>query len=270
MKKILLFSFVLFFGIPLAIADLVIIVDIDDLLVGTEERQRKIFHALANEETRWAALKQVKTEHIVFFAGQSLENAGLAHLKPEITDAYRNSPWGKKFFSSEFIQYDTLKSGASDLIRVLVQVTLGKVIYVTGRWDTPEIRDATLAQLKKHGFPLHYETDAQYLRMKPNLTDDDPTFKANEIQKIIQQEGHRVQLILDDSKTNAVAMYKAATELGQQPYVIRLTRDAELPTDFSKLEDIPLKYLLQLTNFEAIIQNQQLTDFMLAVSLSCD
>lgn len=69
--------------------------------------------------------------------------------------------WKERFFSNEYVQYDTPLPGASDYLRALHQGG-GHIFYITGR-NREEMEKGTKAILKKYGFP--FEVDRATLFM---------------------------------------------------------------------------------------------------------
>ncbi len=82
--------------------------------------------------------------------------------------------WKQHFFSNDYLDYDTLTSGAYEFISSLLNHNI-EVMYLTGR-DEIRMKEGTEARLKKERFLLN---PLEKLVMKPNKEINDSEFKRD-------------------------------------------------------------------------------------------
>lgn len=132
----------------------VLVFDLDGTLLDNRPRVAKIFRELAE---RWASrhpkaadsLAVVDAEAIVYGVTENLERLGVTDvaLVQEATQF-----WKERFFTDEYVRYDTETPGALAFVRGCYDRG-ATVVYLTGR-DLPNMALGTFASLRDLGFPI--------------------------------------------------------------------------------------------------------------------
>jgi len=150
---------------------IVCVFDLDSTLFNVSSRTQKILNEFANQHK--PELKNVEILHTDWGLKESLNRAG--YRSEDHTELHQNlrDYWVERFFSNEYLHYDTPYPGAVSFIQKLAK-THCEIHYLTGR-DVKRMGLGTLEVLKKWGFPVKPE----HLHLKPNRTIDDHHFKVD-------------------------------------------------------------------------------------------
>lgn len=161
----------------------VVIFDLDDTLIDTRQRNLRIINDFINGEDisirfplEVEKLKSLLLSDIRYNLADTLKVKGVVDegFVKEIS-----SFWLTNFFSNQYSATDKPNPGAAKYVRKL-QLAGAIIVYLTGR-DVPRMREGTIANLKKLGFPLDNNA---VLMMKPIATMDDLAFKKEALQTI--------------------------------------------------------------------------------------
>ncbi|HMN68242.1 MAG TPA: HAD family hydrolase [Bdellovibrionales bacterium] len=93
--------------------------------------------------------------------------------------------WGKHFFSSRFLDRDTIYPSAPEYVKRLHDFG-ADIMYLTGRGERA-MREGTVAALRRHGFPYLSESK---LMMKPSEIESDEGFKASVMRGLVHGYDH--------------------------------------------------------------------------------
>lgn len=83
--------------------------------------------------------------------------------------------WAERFFTDEYLKYDTPVPGAVDFVRSLYS-SGARIVYVTGRDQRRQLL-GTVKSLRDNGFPIGIQSTE--LIMKPAVEMQDAVFKQN-------------------------------------------------------------------------------------------
>ena len=157
--------------------------DLDSTLLDNGPRQSAILREYGAEKSV-SELAQSQPEHWVSWdIAEAMANSGLAAAEVEKhKDAFKDY-WRERFFTSKYCEIDEMVPGANQFVQA-IRNSGGMVYYVTGRHE--EMRDGTVACLKRLGFPLPNETDVQ-LFMKPTLAEDDDAYKNDTYNRLANE-----------------------------------------------------------------------------------
>lgn len=158
------------------------IFDLDSTLFDVTPRTFKIIKDFAtnfpdkeNFSEDLKKISDIKSLPVIFHIKDTLDAIGIQspELKKELT-----SFWNKHFFSNNYLDYDTLTSGAYEFISSLLNHKV-EVMYLTGR-DEIRMKEGTEVRLKKEGFLLN---SLEKLVMKPRKEMNDSEFKRDVVIK---------------------------------------------------------------------------------------
>lgn len=90
--------------------------------------------------------------------------------------------WREHFFSDAFLEHDQIFDGAADYVKLL-EILGAQILYVTGRYHH-SMRQGTLTQLQKFGFPL--KSESQLIMKSGNSADEQ--FKANQLLELSKMQ----------------------------------------------------------------------------------
>lgn len=177
----------------------VAIFDLDGCLFDTRPRQVRIFRELASAEGL-APLDRVTEAHFLDWSlGATMRRAGIPADWVEAHRAQVRKGWERRFFTSEYVQYDHAMPGAAALVRRVHEVG-AHVVYLTGRDIT--MAAGTEHMLRRFGFPYNRERASLYL--KPVVEMEDTAFKESALLRI--ETMGKVCLFLDN-EPSIVNMY---------------------------------------------------------------
>ncbi len=144
-----------------------IVTDIDNTILRTERRLRKVLEELGWEEL----FPQIRARY----------DGVKALLSPEEQDRFYGL-----FLSECYLHLDEPLPGAAQALRALQEAGY-RIIYLTGRHDAPgdSMRRGTELWLAEHDFP-HPGDGSTLLWMKPRRGLDDRQFKEEALQEILK------------------------------------------------------------------------------------
>lgn len=148
-----------------AVDNPVVIFDLDATLYNNYGRTAAIFREYA-AQSDVAELSAVQGTQ--FSQGFVLEeilttDLGIAADRASAIMATLSPFWKDRFFTNDYIKYDTALPGAVEYVRSLYKKG-AYVLYVTGRYND-SMRSGTIQRMKRDGFPIN--TDRTQLIMKP-------------------------------------------------------------------------------------------------------
>lgn len=153
--------------------------DLDGCLFDNRPRQVQIYRVWAsrNDVVELAALR---VEHFQSWSAvETFERLGLsASRAQELADRSADF-WERWFFDDDYVTLDHALPGASRFVRRLHEHG-ARVLYLTGR--THNQRRSTLANLRRHGFPV--DDDGGNLRTKPGPHISDRDYKREAFEGI--------------------------------------------------------------------------------------
>lgn len=114
--------------------------------------------------------------------------------------------WWERFFREDYLHHDRPNSGAVEFVKQLHN-TGARVIYLTGR-SAPEMREGTVRNLMRDGFPL--EKDGAILLMKPRAELDDKHHKESAVSNLMGQSN--LIASFENEPVNLMAMNAIAPE----------------------------------------------------------
>lgn len=212
--------------------------DLDSTLFDVSPRIQKIIHDFADHSPELATdpatkdlLKAARTINTDWGMRGALERAGLNHTdNTTLTDAIRKF-WKEKFFSSEYLKYDTPFEGAIDYVNTLFNLGV-EIVYLTGREEV-KMKPGTLEGLRLHGFP--YDPPRASLAMRPSHQTEDELFKND---WFIKAPKHRFEVIwfFENEPLNIDAIRKSHPEVEtvfvDSTHSGKATKPVDLPVIF--------------------------------------
>lgn len=185
----------------------VVIMDLDDTLIDTGERNLRIFQEFAAQASVQrdypadaAKISAVKLEQIKYLTDDTLNGIGVTD---KAVQKLVSEFWLARFFTNAYCGLDVAILGAPAYARALERAG-AKIVYLTGR-DAPRMYDGTVQSLKANSFPL--VGAIADLIMKPDAKMDDLTFKKDAFARI-QQMGE-VVAVFENEPANVNAMADA-------------------------------------------------------------
>ena len=175
-------------GLPLAI------IDIDSTIMKTAPRNMRILVELSREiEEIEKIIGEVSEDDI----GWNIIDFLKEHISLSDEQVNRiNSFWAERFFTDEYLLYDTPYTGVKELIQWLIDKGIS-VIYLTGR-DEPNMSAGTVQSFINHGLPTEAGTRFFF---KPDFNEPDLEFKLKAMKEI--NEAGRVVLAVENEPGNA-------------------------------------------------------------------
>jgi hypothetical protein len=186
-----------------------VIFDLEGTLFDNRPRHLRILQEFANAELRTArpeaaqriGLLTIPT--IQYRITDSLTTVGVT--EPDIIN---NAAvyWGERFFTDDYLKYDTPVVGAVAYVRTLYSAG-ARIVYVTGR-DAPRQLMGTVRSLRDNGFPIGIM--GSELIMKPSADVQDPVFKQ-QVTAYLRHYG-KVVAAFDSEPANANVYRRAFPE----------------------------------------------------------
>ena len=152
----------------------IVVFDLDDTLFQTAPRHKAILAAWAQTPAGApyaAAIAALPVERISYDIGDTAKTLGI----PDALVPGLKQFWADRFFTSEYVQYDTPNPGAVAYANALQQAG-AEVVYLTGRSET--MGDGTEKALKAFGFPWNPQHGSTALMLKATAAQHDVDFKA--------------------------------------------------------------------------------------------
>jgi hypothetical protein len=162
----------------------VVVLDLDDTLIITRERNIRILQEFAKEPTTAAQypdeaqqLSSLLVSEIKYSVSDTLKNIGIVNAEfHRLAQEY----WSERFFTDKYCATDQPTVGAARYLHLLNRAG-AKIIYLTGR-DMPRMGKGTAYNLGRNRFPgPNQET---VLMMKPDPKMDDLEFKKQALTEI--------------------------------------------------------------------------------------
>ncbi len=169
--------------------------DLDSTLFNVSPRSEKILHEFA-EEMQLMDLLKVSIEIKDWGIYESLLRAGYHHHKHEDLHAQLKKYWMERFFSSNYLHYDTPYLGAIYFVQLLHKNQI-PIYYLTGR-DVERMGVGTAAVLKKWGFPAKPEQ----IHLKPHKSFDDHLFKLEWVRQIVEKYENSTVYLFENEPVN--------------------------------------------------------------------
>ena len=174
--------------------------DLDSTLFNVSPRTQKIIEEFA-EIHQITALKSVKVEPNHWGLKESLIDSGveLDFSNPnelKLFESLRDS-WKLKFFSNDYLHYDTPYLGAVHFVQTLAENNI-PTFYLTGR-DQNRMGLGTKEVLLKWGFPIKEE---RYLNLKPHKDIDDKIFKFDWVHKLKNENPESIIYFFENEPVN--------------------------------------------------------------------
>lgn len=144
--------------------------DLDSTLFNVSPRSEKILHEFAHEHN-FSNLLKISIDFKDWGVYEALLRAGYTQDEHHELHLKLKKYWSEKFFSSEYLHYDTPYLGAIHFVQSLHKNKI-PIHYLTGR-DSFRMSLGTQAVLKKWGFPAQKEQ----IHLKPHKDIDDHLFK---------------------------------------------------------------------------------------------
>lgn len=185
----------------------IVILDLDDTLINTRERNLRILKEFARQPEIQTAhpaaalkIQNLRMSDIRYQSSDTLKAIGVDH-----EDVLKKASdfWLTRFFTNAYCALDRANPGATKYLHRLVRAG-AMVVYLTGR-DVPRMHDGTLESLGRNMFPTN--SDHALLMMKPDAKMDDLQFKKDSFAQI-EKMGEVVGLF-ENEPANLNAMAEA-------------------------------------------------------------
>ncbi len=156
-----------------------VVFGLDGAICDTRPRTHQILMEFADETAQTnpevsVALKTLRPDRVHYLLRDTLRECNMNH--PEVVRDITKA-WRERFYSDDYVRFDTATPGAPKYLRSLHAAGAG-IVYVTGR-DAPGMLLGTVSSLRLLGFPVA-EPRVQ-LVMKPDGTLGDEAFKREVI-----------------------------------------------------------------------------------------
>ncbi|MFP4511083.1 MAG: HAD family hydrolase [Spirochaetaceae bacterium] len=158
-------------------ADPVAVLDIDSTIMNTAPRNRGILEAACARFPSIAPVVPTMSAADLGWAvaATAAHRAGMSETHREELHRY----WAQRFFSNEWLSYDTPYPGVRTFLLWLQQRSF-HLVYLTGR-DSPNMAEGTVASFVRHRLPVGEGTTFLF---KPDASDDDIAFKQSAVAAI--------------------------------------------------------------------------------------
>ena len=167
-----------------------VLLDLDSTLYEVAPRTVRIYQEAARELVAMPLpVQQALATTSQPATGYSLEDTweklGLCWKNPEFHPAQSalRAFWRERFFSNAYLEHDIPYPGTAEFAHQL-HILGGEIVYLTGR-DEPGMREGTLRNLERDGFPMGPNT---HLRMKASREGEDIPHKVGTA-LTLQKEG---------------------------------------------------------------------------------
>jgi hypothetical protein len=182
----------------------VCIFDLDSTLFNVAPRTEQILKEFSIAEKR-PDLFKIKVHSKDWGLKEILIREGfdLTDRSPENIRLHQRliSFWTEKFFTNEYLHFDTPYLGAVHFVQTLFKENI-EIHYLTGR-DVFRMEQGTKAVLLKWGFPLKSE---KHLHLKPHKNMDDHQFKLDWVKGFKKQAGNSEIYFFENEPVNINAI----------------------------------------------------------------
>ncbi len=222
----------------------VVLFDLDDTLVSTQERSLRILREFASqpeiqrvfpESSRLFLLKETDIQYELALTFKNIGIANKDLLKAASTF------WMQRFFTNAYCSKDKALAGAKIYLHRLIAAG-AKVVYLTGR-DAPGMELGTRANLVRNNFP-HHPSQA-LLMMKPDKSIDDLIFKTQAFTQVAEMG--EVIGVFENEPANLNAMAKAFPQ----------AKAMFVDTIHSPKPDRPVEGAIWIKNYQSQSTNQR-------------
>lgn len=169
--------------------------DLDSTIFNVSPRSEKILHEFALA-FHFPQLLKVKVQNEDWGIYEALHRSGLSSLQSEEWQQKLKNFWKEKFFSNEYLHYDTPYLGAIHFLQSL-HLSGVTIRYLTGR-DQFRMGTGTAQVLKKWGLPHAVE----HLQLKPQKDLDDHLFKLSWLENLAQAHPSSIIYLFENEPVN--------------------------------------------------------------------
>jgi hypothetical protein len=189
----------------------VVLLDLDATLyeVGSRTHQILVEWAGSNHGKSFRgvseAILQMTPDQLKYSVPETLDFLAHSQQIPAFeSDAIESAQefWFRRFFTSEYLEYDRSYPGASEFAHSLHGLG-AQIVYLTGR-DEPNMGEGTRRNLIRDGFP--WNLHGTFLLMKPSFHMADLEYKKSAA-NWIRQQGTLVASF-ENEPPNVVALYE--------------------------------------------------------------
>jgi hypothetical protein len=183
-----------------------VIIDLDGTLFDNRPRTLQILKEYGEQELKGVRpeaaqkIQSLSTGNIGYMLTDTLQHAGISE------EAVINNAavfWSQRFFTDDYLHYDTPMPGAVNFVRSLYSAG-ARIVYVSGR-DAPRQLLGTTKQLRDFGFPIGIQ--GTELILKPSIQTPDAVYKQ-QTTLYLNQYGKTIAAF--DSEPNNVNVYRRA------------------------------------------------------------
>jgi hypothetical protein len=186
-----------------------VIFDVDGTLFDNRSRILQILKEYGDQELKSVrpdaakALAALTVDKVQYMLTDTLTAAGVT--EPTVVN---NAAvfWSQKFFSDEYLKYDTPTPGSVNYVRTLYS-SGARIVYLTAR-DAPRQLIGTVKSLRDNGFPIGIQ--GTELIMRPTVQTQDAIFKQ-QVTNYLRHYG-KVIATFDNEPANANVYRRAFPE----------------------------------------------------------
>jgi hypothetical protein len=191
-----------------------VLLDLDSTLYEVQSRTLQILREwVAAQDSRGhrtvrEAVAALEVEQLGYTLADTFRAIGLDLSRDDVKVAWESAKkfWADRFFTSEYLRYDTVYPGASRFAREVHDLG-AELVYLTGR-DEPGMGDGTRARLRGDGFP--FDAPRTHLLLKKDFVTDDLEHKQAAAE-YIRRHGTLVASF-ENEPPNVVALYELFPE----------------------------------------------------------
>jgi hypothetical protein len=187
-----------------------VVLDLDSTLYEVGPRTHRIVHEwIESEESEPFSeirerMRSLRASEMGYSLRDTFRTAGFSLDEPHAFRAWESAKrfWVKRFFRSNYLEYDRPYPGAADFTVELHKLG-AELIYLTGR-DEPNMGEGTRKNLLRDGFP--WQVDRTHLMMKPAIEITDLEHKKSAAE-FIRKRGTLIASF-ENEPVNLVALYE--------------------------------------------------------------
>lgn len=203
--------------------------DLDSTLFNVSTRSQKILSEFA-EKYHLPNFKNIKVKPEDWGIKEAVIRAGFSIEKDiDLLKSLRDF-WSERFFSNEYLHYDTPCLGAVSFVQDLAAAGC-EIIYLTGR-DQKRMNSGTLAVLKKWGFPV----DEKNIFLKPEKSQEDELFKHEWFVKLNRADYNKIYLF-ENEPININAILNTCPEVEVIFLDTTHSRKQEVTTSLTRIKN---------------------------------